>query len=271
MTTAYMSLVGMYNWNNTLFDGMAFPSGFADEDKQLFVNNLLLDSAELEVLYTNWDFLKMAIDNWSQKELITWERIYQASILEYNPIENYNRNEDMTVTHSGDITHSGKDTSQASGNDVDTRAGYDSLVGSGNDTDTTSGYDSVVGSGTDTDTHYKTSYDNNTFAGTEKIDMLKGSTQTNNHNTTLTHTKGSTETTNYNSSITHANGRKDEFTHGHKITDTTSVTTSGNISGNIGVTTSQQMLEQELEVAPKLNIINIMIESFQNRFCLLVY
>ena len=239
MNGAYMSLVGMYNWNNTLFDAMAYPSGFAAEDKQLFVNNLLMECAELEILYADWDFLKMAIENWSQKELITWERIYQASILEYNPIENYNRNEDITETHSGAITHSGKDSNQASGND----------------TDATTGYDSLVGSGTDTDTHYRTSYDNNNFAGTEKIDMLKGSTQTQNHNTTLTHT----------------NGRKDEFTHGHTITDTTSVRRAGNTSGNIGVTTSQQMLEQELEVAPKLNIINIMIDSFRDRFCLLVY
>ena len=239
MNGAYMSLVGMYNWNNTLFDAMAYPSGFAAEDKQLFVNNLLMECAELEILHADWDFLKMAIENWSQKELITWERIYQASILEYNPIENYNRNEDITETHSGAITHSGKDSNQASGND----------------TDATTGYDSLVGSGTDTDTHYRTSYDNNSFAGTEKIDMLKGSTQTQNHNTTLTHT----------------NGRKDEFTHGHTITDTTSVRRAGNTSGNIGVTTSQQMLEQELEVAPKLNIINIMIDSFRDRFCLLVY
>ena len=41
--------------------------------------------------------------------------------------------------------------------------------------------------------------------------------------------------------------------------------------GNIGVTTSQQMAEQEIELAPKLNITNYIIDSFKNRFCLLVY
>lgn len=234
-----LSLLGMYSWKDTLFDGMSFPSGFSADDKKLFVNNLVMECAELEILYSDWDFLKFAIDNWSAKELITWERLYKAAIMEYNPIENYNRTEDMTVTHAGDITHSGKDTNEASGSDSDTHIGYDS----------------VTGSGTDTDRHSRTSFDSNTYANTEKIEMEKGSTQTQN----------------YNSTVTHSNGRKDEFTHGHKITDTTSVTTSGNISGNIGVTTSQQMLEQELEVAPKLNIINIMIDSFKKRFCLLVY
>ena len=224
---ASLSLLGMYNWNESLFDNMAYPSGFDADDKALFVNNLVMECAELEILYSDWDFLKFAIEAWSKKEVVTWERLYQASILQYNPIENYNRNEDMTETHSG------KDTNQATGNDVDKHTGNDSLTGSG----------------TDTDTHSKTSFDNNTYAAVEKMEMQKGATQTNNYNSTLTHT----------------NGRKDEFTHGHTISR------SGNISGNIGVTTSQQMLEQEIEVAPKLNIINYMIESFRNRFCLLVY
>lgn len=222
-----LSLLGMYSWKDTLFDGMSYPSGFSADDKKLFVNNLVMECAELEVLYSDWDFLKFAIDNWSAKELITWERLYKAAIMEYNPIENYNRTEDMTVEHSG------TDYNQASGSDTDTHTGYDSMVGSGKDTDTRS----------------RTSFDSNTYAATEKLEMEKGSTQTNNHNST----------------ITHSNGRRDDYTHGHKIE------TSGNISGNIGVTTSQQMLEQELEVAPKLNIINIMIDSFKKRFCLLVY
>lgn len=48
-------------------------------------------------------------------------------------------------------------------------------------------------------------------------------------------------------------------------------THTGNISGNIGVTTSQEMLEQELEVAPKLDIYKYISESFKQRFCLMVY
>lgn len=46
---------------------------------------------------------------------------------------------------------------------------------------------------------------------------------------------------------------------------------SGNVSGNIGVTTSQEMLEQELELAPKLDIYQYISDSFKRRFCLMVY
>lgn len=46
---------------------------------------------------------------------------------------------------------------------------------------------------------------------------------------------------------------------------------SGRTHGNIGVTTSQQMLEQELAVADKLDIYNYIIRDFKNRFCIPLY
>ena len=46
---------------------------------------------------------------------------------------------------------------------------------------------------------------------------------------------------------------------------------NGRIHGNIGVTTSQQMLQSELDIAPKLNVYDFIINSFKNRFCLQVY
>lgn len=46
---------------------------------------------------------------------------------------------------------------------------------------------------------------------------------------------------------------------------------TGNVSGNIGVTTSQQMLEQELNIAGKLDVMQYIIDSFKRRFCLMVY
>ena len=44
-----------------------------------------------------------------------------------------------------------------------------------------------------------------------------------------------------------------------------------NVSGNIGVTTSQQMLNQELDVAERTDIYKYISESFKQRFCLMVY
>ncbi len=236
---AVLSLLGMYNWDDSLFEDMAFPEGFSADDKQTFIDNTLLECAELEIIYSNWTFLKGAIKAWSVKELPTWQRIYNASLLEYNPIENYNRTEETTHQNFGAVTHSGKDTLQASGSDTNALTGTDSVSRSGSDTDTTS----------------KTSFDSNAYADVQKVQMTKGTLETDNisHSETLTH------------------GKKDETTYGHVITDATGHEIDSNISGNIGTMTTQKMLDEELTITPKLNIINYMITSFKNRFCLLVY
>ena len=269
--SARLSVLGMYMFDNSLFDGLAVPAEWDTDTKDLLVNNLVMDCAELEVVYSDWDFLKLAITAWSEKELITWQRIYNASVLEYNPIENYNRTEDTTVQNSGAVKHTGSDSVQGSGSDSDSFTGSDTDAMSGSDTDAESGYDSDVGSGKDTTENSVTSFDSASYSKHDKTELTAGITHTFNKNTTVTHTKNTTLTQTKNTTVTHTKGAKDTTTYGHIITDTTGSRTTGNISGNIGVTTSQQMLEQELAIAPKLNVINYIIESFKNRFCLLVY
>lgn len=220
---ARLSLWGLYNMNNDLFSSFVFPDDFTSDDQDVLIENLLIECAELEVLYADADWMEAFIGVWSAKEVTVWNRLLAAQSIAYNPIENYNRHEDINVQNRGAMTHSGND----------------SVVGTGNDSD--------VYTGTDTNTHSITSFDSNTYQATEKNDFLNGKTITHNH--------GITDTTNY----------------GHTITDTTGSHTLADISGNIGTLTSQQMLESELELAPKLNVINYIIESFKNRFCLLVY
>lgn len=45
---------------------------------------------------------------------------------------------------------------------------------------------------------------------------------------------------------------------------------SGNTRGNVGVTTTQEMIEAQRNVV-KFNIYNYIIDSFKSRFCVLVY
>ena len=158
-----------------------------------------------------------------------------------------------------------------SGNDSDVSTGYNSAVGSGNTSDVGTGNTSDVATGTDTITHSISSFDSNTYQPKEQTSDGKGTTITHNRADTVTHNRNDTETYNLNSTVTHNHGITDTTTYGHVITDSTGTLTQSTISGNIGVTTSQQMLESELELAPKINTFNFIIESFRNRFCLLVY
>ena len=338
-----MSVLGLYTYDNTLFANMNYPEGFETDDKTNLVNNLLCELAEMEVLYTSPAFMKTIIGVWSYKEKPTWDRIYAAAQMEYNPIENYDRQESSTDTtaatrkHSGSdsvtntgndvtafsgsdtvtntgtdtttntgtdtTTNSGKDTMQDSGTEAIANTGTDTTTNSGKDTTQDSGTEAVANTGTDSTTHGGTDTTTNKVAGFDSGNLenhdssalAHGHTESLLHGHTATTTfgkkeelthghvealqHGHVEALQHGHTVTNAMGHSETLTHGHvattqhgeQIKDDSSVTRSSRIHGNIGVTTSQQMLEQELEVAPKLNIMNIIIESFKNRFCLLVY
>ena len=67
------------------------------------------------------------------------------------------------------------------------------------------------------------------------------------------------------------NGGKDQRDITEKHTGTDKNKVDSTIHGNIGVTTSQQMLESELTLIPKLDTIRYISDSFQAEFCLAVY
>ena len=48
-------------------------------------------------------------------------------------------------------------------------------------------------------------------------------------------------------------------------------TINSRIHGNIGVTTSQQMLESELDLIPRLDVVDYIADDFKNEFCLYIY
>ena len=94
-TSQRMTLIGLYNYENSyerdLFRELALPDGF---DKDTFVNSLLLEHGEKCILYTNPQFFADAIGVWSSKYSLELTRIYEALTAEYNPIWNYDRNEE---------------------------------------------------------------------------------------------------------------------------------------------------------------------------------
>lgn len=234
-----LSVLGLYKADSGLFSEMVYPSGFSDDEKQTTVGNILAECAELECLFADPDTMKTMIGLWSKLNISVWERIFTASQLEYNPIENYNRTELETISDDRTDTHSGNDVNKLSGTD----------------TETTSGSNTQTNAGTDTQTNSITSYDSNTQY-VHDISALQ-------HGHTVTDNGSGSASTNY--------GKTETLTHGEKVVHEGDITRNNHTSGNIGVTTSQQMLEQEIEVSAKLNVIKMIVDSFRDRFCLLVY
>lgn len=282
-----MSLLGLYQYDNTLFANLQIPEAMSSDDKNTLVNNLLIECAELETLYTDPDFMKWVIGIWSVKELPTWTRIYNASVAEYDPIENYNRYEESTETVDGTRKHSGNDSRRVIIDDASssTNSGTTSGTTSGSEahsgTDQTSGTKSETdtNSGSDVTTNQIAAFDTNSLVDHDKSTLAHGHVLTVSgqeagsvlHGHQITTSGTSSGTVSNTESNTYDGDTTDTFTHGEQIKDDSERETESHIHGNIGVTTSQQMLESELMIAPKLNIINYIIESFKNRFCLQVY
>lgn len=118
--TAELSPLGLYEWDNTIFDLMQIPE---ELDKDTLVKNILRETAELEVLYPNPVVFKNLVALWSAKNINVWQRLYNTTQYEYNPIENYNRYEEGTTENARTVD---RDTS-GSQTDGGWIAGYDSL------------------------------------------------------------------------------------------------------------------------------------------------
>lgn len=88
-----ISVLGMWQFNNALFDKFIVP---AQIDKQDVVDTILMECAELPVVYTNWDVLQGAIGLFSKRRLHSWERMATALFEDYNPLHNFDRYEDST-------------------------------------------------------------------------------------------------------------------------------------------------------------------------------
>lgn len=204
----------LLDWDDTLFDGMVLPEGLDDEDgvvRGLIVDDIILRHGDTPLFIPEPTVMKYYITSWSTRMLPVFTRMYAACMAEYDPIENYNRNESTTISKSYSI-----------GN---TRT-------------------------------------LNTSRGTTGTYTTEGSVSAENVTTYSPDTK-TVETPN--------TAVADTGTIADQGANVGSDTISGNIHGNIGVTTSQQMLEQELALVPKLDIIRIISDSWAAEFCLAVY
>ena len=91
MATAKWTLLGMYNYDNTIFNEMILPAGI---DGDLLKQSLLIEKGEFEVLFPDPDFMKNAIKVWSAKWFRTFSEWLKGTQAEWNPIYNYDRYEE---------------------------------------------------------------------------------------------------------------------------------------------------------------------------------
>ena len=242
MSQSKITLIGIENYLNpdhSVFETMQLPEGI---DKDTLIGAIILRCQEFELLYSDPDFLTAAVNIWSRKNYRTFEKWVKALDIKYDPLFNYDRTEEYTDTHSGDFNRNG--TSNDSGNNGNTRT--DNLTMTNNLSDTNDV----------TTTHSEKAYNDQNYVGTTQ-DVVD---QDESHTGTVTNTGTVTDIGNFSSNgSTNENG-KDNYTNIHKA----------RLFGNIGVTTSQQMLQSELDIA-RWNMYEHIADLFAQEFCIMVY
>lgn len=191
-----------------------------------------------------------------------WSKLYATLSLEYNPIENYDRQE--TSTRKPDLKterhYSGSEKTTYSGAETNTQTGSTDRVQSGGQT-TTEKPGAIR-------THERNSF-NPAEPTMEYRDTDSGT------NTTDTTYKDVTVTEKYNTIQNKKDyvGRNDLKEYQNRE-DTETVqgqdVTESRTHGNIGVTTSQQMIQSEREVA-RFNYILTVLNDVVNDICSMMY
>ena len=245
MLRARLDLLGIYQFDNTVLDLLEVPEdedGNELIDKDTLKDNLLMDTAEMEILYPDASFLKLAIGAWSKKQVPIWSELYASTQYEYNPIWNVDgkvvEDRDLEGTdyrtddHSTERTHD--DTMERTHDDTMERTHDDTLT-------------------TDNGTY---GYNSSALAPESKIENAHDGTITDAHTGTISdaHTGTITDT--------------DTGTIKHDTSDTGTITTTR--TGNIGITSTQSLIKEQRDVV-QFNIMDYIINDFKNRFCLLVY
>lgn len=221
---ATLSIIGLYNHDESIFDNLSLPDGV---DTDTVKESILMECAELELLYPDFDFMKNAIGVWCAKETPFWEKVREMETAEYNPIENYDRYD--TEVENTDRAHDNNANNVVSG--TTTNKGKDISVENGYNRELVAGYDSE----------------------TPKLNNETRNNHTSNANTE-SETKG--QTAQLNTEKGKENENRVKSLHSH---------------GNVGVTTVAQMMKEMIDVLPEVNTVSVIVNSFKQRFCLMVY
>ena len=96
---SWVSLLGLYRYDNTVFDELVVP---AEVNKNDLIQNLLAETAELEVIYPDPEIMRQIIGSWSRARINVWNRIALVLYKNYDPFINITRDETRTINTSGD-------------------------------------------------------------------------------------------------------------------------------------------------------------------------
>ena len=307
MASAKWTLIGMYQYDDTIFNDMVLPTGI---DADLFKQSLLMEKGEFEVLYPNPDFMRHSIKLWSAKWFRTFSEWLKGTQAQWNPIYNYDRYEEGWDDHNrkyasvNNADYSDKRTTDMEELNVvnmkdssksDTEANRilntkDSNEKNLKDESTFNNQDTTSQTKESTTEHQVAGYDSSTYQPSS-MDIIDNGDSNVKHTGTVTNETTGTDTTAHSGTdattskgsdtSTHSGSDRnttsgtDEMVHKGKLSDLTGTEKNTNqhtahLYGNIGVTTSSAMLAEFYNIA-KWNLYEHMADVFGSELLIQVY
>lgn len=198
-------------YDDTILDGMIVPDGINRDE---VVACILEQYGQQALVHPDPEYMRQYVPIWSKRRVEIWTKLFKTTELEYNPIENYDRTEEIT-----EHRETGRKTDTST-----TMTGGDTTAG-----ESTAAHD----------------------VSAENADNYQpDSKDTANDNTVINH--------NSNTAGQIGEAGTDSFTH------------SNHTHGNIGVTTSQQMIAAERDIV-RYSLIEEIAADYRDAFCLSIY
>lgn len=224
---ATLSILGLYQREPTLFDELELPGSM---NKDVLIDNILYEAAPLEAYYPDPNFMKFMIGRWSFMNQSVWQKLYDTTVLEYNPIFNYDRTEEWSENEQM----------------LDKRT----LTGTEMETSTDNSSGEIRSSGTVQSELNVSGYNESSYVPREQTIETPDTLTSNTSETDRIVSIDKNDTENMDR-------KRDNIRTGRAF-------------GNIGVTTTQQMIQQERETV-LFNMYKVITDSFIERFCLMIY
>ena len=250
----FAPLIAIYNQDNTVLDGLKVPKKtelpedieYIDPIPELsdstLKNQLLFSLGELCPLYTDPDILKQMIKIFNDVYHSNFLTLWQTTLYKFNPIWN----KDGTYTETRGLTSGKTNSEQSSGSSSENLT--TGMTKTGSVTESRSYQDTVL--------HNVTGFDTNSLspAYNDETNGVDGETTASNETDSGTGSKtGSTS---------------GSLSGTENLTE--SETWTKRETGNIGVTTTQQMIREQREIVT-FNMYTYIIELFKKELMVQVY
>lgn len=282
---AMLSVLGLYNYDPSIFQAFRVP-GVADitddaeksirwiPDRQTAIDYILMACGEMSLVYTDPEFVKFAIANWTRRRFPIWRDLYNSTLYKYVPIWNKDGTitEDRDLSENEDETNSGSQTTGKTTIDDENTSGSEITDRTITDDENTSG---TVDSSGETDADLRgnvTAFDTDSYSPNDQQtqDINTSSHADHSGERDLTRDEDATVTTSGERDLTR--------------TETGSATSSGTRDrdrtenektvrveqGNIGVTTTQAMIQEQRDIS-LFSLYDVIMQDFKHEFCVMIY